>query len=76
MAVPPQTRDKSRQGANAENGLSTTLGLADFERRRANSSDIAEERGPLVYPTSKAPEGKILRPQYKEILRGSATSFG
>ena len=39
-------------------------------RRRANSSDIAEERGPPIYPTAKNSEGKILRPQYKEILRG------
>lgn len=39
-------------------------------RRRANSSDIAEERGPPTYPTAKKSEGKILRPQYKDILRG------
>ena len=39
-------------------------------RRRANSSDIAEERGPPIYPTAKQSEGKILRPQYKDILRG------
>lgn len=39
-------------------------------RNRANSSDIAEERGPPIYPTAKQSEGKILRPQYKEILRG------
>lgn len=39
-------------------------------RERANSSDIAEERGPLDYPTAKKGEGKILRPQYKDILRG------
>ena len=38
-------------------------------RQRANSSDIAEERGP-VYPSAKKSEGKILRPQYKEILKG------
>lgn len=39
-------------------------------RVRANSSDIAEERGTPNYPTAKTPEGKILRPQYKDILRG------
>lgn len=38
-------------------------------REGRNSSDIAEERGGPAYPTNK-PEGKILRPQYKEILRG------
>lgn len=39
-------------------------------RPRANSSDIAEERGPPLYPNAKKKEGKILRPQYKDILRG------
>ena len=43
-------------------------------RKRANSSDIAEERGPPTYPTAKKSEGKILRPQYKEILRGRCNS--
>ena len=36
----------------------------------AQSSDIAEEREPLNYPSAKKSEGKILRPQYKDILRG------
>lgn len=40
-------------------------------RGRSNSSDIAEERGPPSYPTTKKSEGKILRPQYKDILRGA-----
>ena len=40
-------------------------------RERSNSSDIAEERGPPNYPVSKKSEGKILRPQYKDILRGT-----
>lgn len=44
-------------------------------RARANSSDIAEERGAPVYPTAKQSEGKILRPQYKDILRGSSSSI-
>ena len=39
-------------------------------RGRANSSDIALERGPPSYPATKGGEGKILRPQYKDILRG------
>ncbi|KAL8947768.1 MAG: hypothetical protein Q9222_005989 [Ikaeria aurantiellina] len=41
-------------------------------RPRANSADIAEERGPPTYPSAKKSEGKILRPQYKEILRDPA----
>ena len=44
-------------------------------RGRANSSDIAEERGAPIYPTAKQSEGKILRPQYKDILRGSSSSM-
>ena len=43
-------------------------------RRRANSTDIAEERGPPSYPAAKKSEGKILRPQYKDILRGTYDS--
>ena len=43
-------------------------------RGRANSTDIAEERGPPSYPTAKKSEGKILRPQYKDILRGTCDS--
>lgn len=39
-------------------------------RARANSSDIGDERGGPIYPTAKRSEGKILRPQYKEILKG------
>jgi hypothetical protein len=51
---------------------SSTLGvnLAN-SRQRANSSDIAEERGVSMYPTTRKSEGKILRPQYKDILRGT-----
>lgn len=39
-------------------------------RRLSNSADIAIERPPASLHTSKKSEGKILRPQYKEILRG------
>lgn len=43
-------------------------------RRHSNSADIAVERPTLSYPIPKKSEGKILRPQYKEILRGSCPS--
>ena len=43
-------------------------------RGRANSSDIALERGPLSYPAAKKADRKILRPQYKDILRGMQAS--
>jgi hypothetical protein len=39
-------------------------------RRLSNSQDIAIERPAPSYPSPKKSEGKILRPQYKEILRG------
>lgn len=39
-------------------------------RRHSNSADIAAERPPLSYPMPKKSEGKILRPQYKDILQG------
>ncbi|KAI1612916.1 rab-GTPase-TBC domain-containing protein [Exophiala viscosa] len=42
---------------------------------RSNSFDIAEERNPLAYPSAKKGDGKILRPQYKDILRDPANSL-
>ena len=35
-----------------------------------DSGDIAEERNAPQYPVAKQSRGKILRPQYKDILRG------
>ncbi|KIV92059.1 hypothetical protein PV10_06532 [Exophiala mesophila] len=42
---------------------------------RSNSFDIAEERNPLSYPSARKGDGKILRPQYKDILRDPANSL-
>jgi TBC1 domain family member 2 len=39
------------------------------------TGDIAEERGIPTYPTAKKTEGKILRPQYKDITRDPANSL-
>lgn len=59
-----------------DNNEFNKLGVAYARTRpRANSADIAEERGPPTYPSAKKSEGKILRPQYKEILCGQS-SFG
>ncbi|TAQ89392.1 hypothetical protein B7494_g2287 [Chlorociboria aeruginascens] len=44
-------------------------------RRLSNSADIAIERPTPTYPVAKKSEGKILRPQYKEILRDPANSL-
>ncbi|KAI2624079.1 GTPase activating protein [Xylaria nigripes] len=48
----------------------------DFPNRRySNSADIAIERPALVYPMPKKSEGKILRPQYKDILKDPANAL-
>ena len=71
---------KSRKGGKADSKIATYQPSTDHRlflntnlspgRARANSSDIAEERGAPNYPTARKTEGKILRPQYKDILRG------
>ena len=63
--------DVFERGTYVANNSSSLLG-AEFAagRARANSSDIAEERGAPSYPVARKSEGKILRPQYKDILRG------
>lgn len=62
-------------GYNPADPLPGGLGVSIPNRVRANSSDIAEERGPPLYPIAKKSEGKILRPQYKDILRDPANSL-
>ena len=44
-------------------------------RRLSNSADIAIERPTPSYPVANKSEGKILRPQYKEVLRDPANSL-
>ena len=61
-------------GGLAGNASTLGVGLGN-NRQRANSSDIAEERGVPMYPTAGTGEGKILRPQYKEILKGMNYAF-
>lgn len=41
----------------------------------ANTGDIAEERELPNYPSAKKSEGKILRPQYREILQDPANAL-
>ena len=58
----------------------TTSGLAPAPvpphmRSGSGSFDIAEERNPLSYPSAKKSDGKILRPQYKELLKDPANSL-
>ncbi|KAF2202221.1 RabGAP/TBC [Delitschia confertaspora ATCC 74209] len=72
-------RRKSRRkppNKGKDPGGSSGKGDADTTPWRAiDSGDIAEERGIPNYPTAKKSEGKILRPQYQEILRDPANSL-
>ncbi|KAJ0296471.1 hypothetical protein COL5a_009075 [Colletotrichum fioriniae] len=69
-----RTRKKAAQHRSDPNGglspLNDSFGLGLHTRRYSNSADIAIERPAPTYPMPKKSEGKILRPQYKEILRG------
>jgi len=56
--------------SQSQSALDTSPGLPN--RRFSNSADIAIERPTLGYPMPKKSEGKILRPQYKDILKGLA----
>ncbi|CAK7202563.1 GTPase-activating protein [Sporothrix eucalyptigena] len=53
---------------------SPTLGGLQL-RRYSDSADIAVERPTPSYPVPKKSEGKILRPQYKDILRDPANAL-
>lgn len=88
FGLPSLTSMRKRQAKKAEPGPPKTLhtgsGFGNHStlgvglhnnRARANSSDIAEERGAPMYPTARKGEGKILRPQYKDILRGRSCPF-
>jgi len=45
------------------------------QHHRSNSFDIAEERNTLSYPSAHKGDGKILRPQYKEVMTDPANSL-
>lgn len=60
-------------GGESSPGLDPPVGF--HSRRFSNSADIAIERPAPSYPTPKKSEGKILRPQYKEILRGVSPCY-
>ncbi|PHH61937.1 hypothetical protein CDD81_7742 [Ophiocordyceps australis] len=65
-------RKSRRLAAQNKSGHAAPLSPA---RRLSNSADIAAERPPLSYPMPKKSQGKILRPQYKEILRDPANAL-
>lgn len=72
-----RARRRETQDRGDPNSLSPALGSSWNDtpsRRYSNSADIAVERPAPSYPMPKKSEGKILRPQYKEILRGTLAS--
>lgn len=62
------TQNKANTGPLSP-ALDGTFGLGT--RLHSDSADIAVERPSLTYPMPKKSEGKILRPQYKDILQGT-----
>ncbi|KAL8868908.1 MAG: hypothetical protein Q9174_004675 [Haloplaca sp. 1 TL-2023] len=75
--IPSRRLNNDPGGSRPDSSFTTgNLNAASTgNRARANSSDIAMERGPPSYPVAKKSEGKILRPQYKEILRDPANTL-
>jgi len=75
-----RARRRETQDKPDSNSLSPALGSSTWNdlpasRRYSNSADIAVERPAPSYPMPKKSEGKILRPQYKEILRDPANAL-
>ncbi|KAK4042702.1 GTPase-activating protein gyp1 [Parachaetomium inaequale] len=74
-----RTKRKAEQSrAQTDNGLGQDDDVVFREqprRRNSDSADIAIERPTSIYPMPKKSEGKILRPQYKEILRDPANAL-
>ncbi|KAF2640134.1 RabGAP/TBC [Massarina eburnea CBS 473.64] len=68
-------RRKERTKGKDPGGTASRNGSVSAPWRAIDSGDIAEERGIPTYPTAKKTEGKILRPQYQEILRDPANSL-
>ncbi|KAF2267476.1 TBC1 domain family member 22A [Lojkania enalia] len=68
-------RRKQPEKGKDPGGTAGRNGLGSTPWRGIDSGDIAEERGIPSYPTAKKSEGKILRPQYQEILRDPANSL-
>lgn len=72
----PDQKTHGSGSALAPFGLGIQGNAGGFgQRRLSNSADIAIERPAPSYPVAKKTEGKILRPQYKEILRDPANSL-
>jgi len=62
----------ANRAPNARNGNAAPGSLSSWA---LDNGDVAEERTIPSYPSAKKVEGKILRPQYKDILRDPANSL-
>lgn len=56
------------EAAAPPTGFGSSFG--SYGRHPSDSADIAVERPASSYPMPRKSEGKILRPQYKDILKG------
>ncbi|KAK4996671.1 GTPase-activating protein [Elasticomyces elasticus] len=70
-----QPNKKAKDPDGTLNAVRNGSSVSQLPSWTMNNGDIAEERGVPQYPTAKKTEGKILRPQYKEILRDPANSL-
>ena len=68
----PKAGTLSREVSSSSNYLTNS---STSQHNRSSSFDIAEERNPLSYPATKRGEGKILRPQYKDLLKDPANAL-
>ena len=69
-------REQSAAGARSQTASGPARDHTSLPpHQRSSSFDIAEERNPLAYPSARKADGKILRPQYKELLKDPANSL-
>lgn len=75
------TKPRPGRTKDLDGGFALSIGSSNLnvmsrpDLLHSNSFDIAEERNPLAYPSTKKGDGKILRPQYKELLKDPANSL-
>lgn len=65
---------QQQQNTPVPHPTSFTSSFGNFDRHASDSADIAVERPASGYPMPRKNEGKILRPQYKDILKGKRTT--
>nr|POE74397.1 gtpase-activating protein gyp1 [Quercus suber] len=71
-SIKKESFGKNGTGTEGAFASTTTPALAVWG---LDNGDVAEERAIPTYPSARKVEGKILRPQYKEILRDPANSL-